>query len=380
MATRRGNHEGSTPIRRKDGRWQVAVRFTDEDGQRVRRTVTGKTAQEARKRGQELVKRLKAGQPARDSRETVSEAAERWIRGPLEASDRKPATVSLYASLARSHVVGSTLGGMRLDKVQKANVDAWLAGLKRKGLAGSTRRTTFIVLRAILEDAVANGRLAKNPAALSEPPRVEQQEAAYLTREQVAALLEAAETSRYRPLFELLLATGLRRGEALALRWRQDVDEKAGVIHVRGTLARQDGRLVVSPVKTAKSARRVPMSPRVAELLRAVKAEQRRERLRAGSKWTDSGHVFTTELGQPVDPRNALRALQVAAKRAGLEGVGLHTLRHTGASLAIASGVHLKVISELWGHSSVSITGDVYSHVTPELSRDAMAAISDALG
>ncbi len=126
-------------------------------------------------------------------------------------------------------------------------------------------------------------------------------EATHLSVVQVAALLEAAQGSRYRPLFVLLVNTGLRRGEALALRW-SDVDLTNGLVRVRGT-----------PPKSARSARTIPLGVAAVEVLRSLKARQAAERLKAGSVWTDSGYVFTTELGEPGDPRNALTALTAGA-------------------------------------------------------------------
>src|SRR4051812_12955571 len=107
---RRGNREGSNPVQRKDGRWQVAIRHTDHDGASSRRTVTGKTPEEARTKAKSTLQRLDKGLPARDSSETVGAYASRWIDTTLAASDRKPSTQSLYESLVRKHVVGSTLG------------------------------------------------------------------------------------------------------------------------------------------------------------------------------------------------------------------------------------------------------------------------------
>jgi hypothetical protein len=159
--------------------------------------------------------------------------------------------------------------------------------------------------------------------------------------DQVAELLDAAGSTRYAPLFELLVHTGLRRGEALALRWA-DVDLDRGMLRVRGTLARIDGALVVTEPKTAKSNRFVPISAPAEHLLQDVRGSQAAERLRAGSAWHETGFVFTTETGDPCDPRNALRAFKVAAARAGLPDAGLHTLRHSAASAMLSHGVPLK--------------------------------------
>jgi integrase len=148
--------------------------------------------------------------------------------------------------------------------------------------------------------------------------------------------------------------TGLRRGEALALHW-SDIDFDAKLMRVRGT-RRVAGELVVTETKTPRSRRVIPLSPAAERLLRDVRANQRVERLRAGSMWQPTPYVFKTELGEPCDPRNALRALKAAAKSAGLpSSVGLHTLRHSAASVMLSAGVPLKVVSEVFGHASVAI-------------------------
>jgi integrase len=110
-----------------------------------------------------------------------------------------------------------------------------------------------------------------------------------------------------------------------------------------------------------------------------VHAAQDAERKRAGSAWRETGFVFTTELGEPCDPRNAFRALRVAATRAGLPHAGLHTLRHSAASVMISGGVPLKVVSDILGHSSIAITGDIYGHVSPDVAREAINLLGDAL-
>ena len=376
---RRGNSEGSTPRRRPDGRWQINLRVTDGFGDSSRHTVYGDTAQGARDRAAEIRKRVEDGQPARDRRETVAAFGQHWIDTSLQASERKRNTKVMYAGVARTHILDSSIGRLSLDKVRPSHVEGWVVELRRKGLAESTIRSAYTILRAVLDTAVRDGALASNPAAVIRRPRVTSKEAPYLTPPQLADLLRAAEGSRYAPLFALLVHTGLRRGEALALQW-SDVDLAKGLLRVRGTLSRIDGELLVTEPKAAKSKRFVPISAPAAGVLRDLHAAQADERSRAGSAWRQTGFVFTTEFGEPCDPRNAFRALKVAAARAGLPHVGLHTLRHSAASVMLSHGVPLKVVSEILGHSSIAITGDVYGHVAPDVSRDALDILGDVLG
>jgi integrase len=177
----------------------------------------------------------------------------------------------------------------------------------------------------------------------------------------------------------LIAATGLRKGEALALRWDR-VDLDAGTVKVAATISRINQKLVISEPKTDRSRRTVPLPPAVVAMLRKHRTDQKAERLRAGNQWTDSGLVFTTEFGGPVDPRNLLRVIEVAAKTAGGEGVGVRTLRHSAAVGWLESGVHIKAVADLLGHSSIAITGDVYGHTSDDTARAAVDGRAGELG
>lgn len=378
MSSRRANGEGSKPVQRKDGRWQVHVRYVDETGLSKRVTVYGRTAKETREKAGTVRARLARKQPPKDSSALLSTFTSEWVTTTLEVSNRKTSTKAMYAALAKRHIVEDEIGRRSLDQVQARHVEGWVAGLRKKGLAESTVRSTYTVLRAILDTAVRDKAIVENPAAVVRRPRVESKEATYLTPDKVEQLLAAAEGSRYAPLFRLLVNTGLRRGEALALRW-SDVDLDARTIRVAGTLSREADGLVVTSTKTAKSRRTLFMTDETKAILGELKSRQRRERLAAGSMWVRSGFIFTTELGEPCDPRNALRALKAAADRAELSGVGLHTLRHSAASVLLTKGVPLKVVSEILGHSSTAITGDVYGHVAPDVAAEAMRVLSGAV-
>ena len=158
------------------------------------------------------------------------------------------------------------------------------------------------------------------------------------------------------------------------------LDDSDAAIQVRGTLVRLDGKLQVTTTKTDSSRRNVPIIPRSAEVLRQLRHRQQVERLRAGTQWQDTGFIFTTELGEPCDPRNALRAMKAAVAKAGLPStVGLHTLRHSAISIMLQHNAPTSVVSKIAGHSSISITADIYGHVTQSVSRQAMAALGAAI-
>ena len=195
----------------------------------------------------------------------------------------------------------------------------------------------------------------------------------------VAAVLQAAQGLRYRPVLVLIAATGLRRGEALALRW-EHVNIKDGTLRVAATLSCVDGRLLITEPKSPRSRRSVPLSPAVVSLLKAQRVTQAAKRLRAVNQWTDTGLVFTTEFGTPVEPRNILRTIELAAAKAGFENVGVHTLRHSAAVAWLESGVHIKAVADLLGHSSIAVTGDIYGHTSDATTRGAIDGLSAALG
>ena len=380
MATsRRPKGEGSL-FQQPNGSWVGRILFEDPVTGLIRKAqVTGKTKSGASSQLKAMRTRIEQGVSAKDDGVPFGVFTSRWVESSLAASDRKASTKALYAGLARTHILGSELGKTPLKRLRPTTVERFVTQLRAKGLSDSSVRQIYTVARAVGDAAVRDGSLGRNPFAAIRRPKVAPTEANYLSPAEVTALLSAAQGTRYGVLFELLVNTGLRRGEALALRW-QDVDLKDRTLRVRGTLARVDGDLQVTDTKSAKSRRTVPLSAPAVDVLTRVKHRTAFERRRAAQLWVDSGFVFVTDVGQPCDPRNALRALRVAAKAAGLDRVGLHTLRHSAASLMLSNGVPITVVSQILGHSGISITVDVYGHVAPDVSRDAVEVLATALG
>ena len=205
------------------------------------------------------------------------------------------------------------------------------------------------MLRAALDVAVRDGLVHRNVAMAVKRPAVERSDATYLSVEQAQQLLGALRDDRLEPLYRLMVATGLRRGEALALHWR-DVDLDAGLARGRWTLSRTSKGLEIGEPKTERSRRTLPLPRSAVATLDAHRIRQTTERQAAGPARTDSGVVFTTEVGTPLEPRDVLRRFDARARRAGLEGVHLHTLRHSAASFLLAAETHTKVVQEHLRH------------------------------
>ncbi|SDN40664.1 Phage integrase family protein [Geodermatophilus siccatus] len=176
-----------------------------------------------------------------------------------------------------------------------------------------------------------------------------------------------------------MLATGMRRGEALAALHWPDVDLDAGLLRVRWTRSRTSLGLQLDEPKTDKSRRTVPLPRSAIETLRAHRTRQLEEHRTAAGAWQEHGLVFTTEIGTPLEPRNVLGRFEVLAERAGLRGVTLHTLRHFAASFLLAAASHTKVVQEHLGHSSYAITADIYGHVGLAQRREAADRLDQAL-
>lgn len=373
---KRANGEGSV-FKRADGKWSAEVSYRDELGALKRRTVYGRTQTEARAKQRALRAAVQNGTPVKPKPVTLAGWIETWIGGSLAASDRRQSTIDLYTAVARRHLVTS-LGQRQLDHLRPSDIEALVVAKRKEGLAPSTVRTIYTVLRAALDIAVRDGLLQTNPAAAVRRPSIPRREASFLTPRQVRLLLDALRDERIEPVVRLLLATGLRRGEALGLHWA-DVDLDRRFLRVRWTLSRTSAGLTLGKPKTEKSRRIVPLPAAAVVLLQQHRMRQDEERARAGESWVEQDFVFTTEIGTPLEPRNVLRRFGVVARQAGLDGAHLHTLRHSVASFLIEAGAHIKVVQEHLGHSSFAITADIYSHVTTERRREAADHLDQAV-
>lgn len=236
----------------------------------------------------------------------------------------------------------------------------------------------MVTLRQALKAGVAWRRLSWNPATQVPMPQVLPSPMAPWTAAELSAFLATAEGDRFHPIFVLLVSTGMRRGEVLGLRWA-DVDLDAGRLAVRHTIGRVGGKVMAGEPKTAKSKRSIALDPATVAVLRRHRIAQLEERLAWGGLHQDRDLAFALEDGAPVHPEAIGRALRRIAKAAGVRPVRTHDLRHGWATAALEAGVHPKVVSDRLGHSKVSVTLDVYSHVAPAVEEEAARLVASKL-
>ena len=372
---RRGQGEGSI-YRRADGLWAGAVNLGWEAGKRRRKVVYGRTMAEARVRLRSVQAQVQSGLPIPDDQLTVGDLLGRWIDSVLPGTVATNTMVN-YATIARVHIL-PTLGRTRLAKLTPTAVQALLQAKTQEGYSPTTVRRIRGVLVQVLKQAERWGLVARNVAALTNGPRIPKREGRTLTIDQAKALLAAARGDRLEPLYVVMLSLGLRRGEALALDWN-DVDLDARTLRVRRSVRREGGKLVLGELKTAGSRRVLNLPIPVVEALRAHRVRQAAERLEAGPRWQDLGLVFTTTIGTAIDPANLRHYFEALALRAGLGHRHPHELRHSAASIMLAQGVPLEVVSEVLGHSSIRVTKDTYGHIMAPAKEAAAEAMGVAL-
>jgi integrase len=236
-------------------------------------------------------------------------------------------------------------------------------------------------VRSALTQAVKWELVRRNVAMLVEPPRVEKVNRQVLDVDQAKAFLVAVKGDRLEALYTAGFAIGLRRGEVLGLLW-DDVDLAKGRVTVQRELQRIEGKFQLMPyAKSQSSLRNITLPQPALEALREHRTRQVEERLAAGDEWQGEKWklVFTTGLGTPLDASNVLRYFQNALKRAGLPHQRFHDMRHACASLLLAMGVPDHVVMNILGHSSISITKNIYAHVYPSMQREAADKMGRAL-
>lgn len=376
MATKR-RQRGS--IRRRVNKagvtsWQVRVSLPPHPltGERQTRTESFLDYDSAEMARTKWLAEIDEGLTAKESALTVEALCRRWL--DEEAPSRvRPSTLANYRITVNTHIIPN-LGSKRAAKLAPSDVAAFRAALLRQTGVRSTQ-LALQRLKQILAWAVAVELLRRNVAAGVRLPVVTTAERQPLDADETQRFLTHALADYYWPLWHVLLATGLRRGEALGLCWR-DLDAEKRTLTVRQAVV-ATGVSIQEP-KSAAARRTIDLDARTVLYLNEHRERQRQTRETA-SVWVDHGLIFCTRYGQVINPRNVLRNFGVICEAAGIDGRTIHDLRHTHATHLLLANVPVGVVSRRLGHSKTSITLDIYGHLLPGYQGLALGAIEQAL-
>jgi len=299
------------------------------------------------------------------STRTVRELMEFWLDN--YARHRvSPKTFHGYADTIRKHIIPA-LGNIEIQKLTPARLQEYCTQKVDEGCGPRTVELCHLNISQALDEAVKLGWVARNVADVVKLPRWKPREMETWSAEEAQQFTEVTGESTHGPIWLLALATGMRRGELLGLRWA-DVDLDRGLLSVRQTVGTLPGKIEFKPPKTANSRRQIHITKDMTDALRQHRADQltRRWELRTkGIDWQEYDLVFANTSGGPIHPDNADRDFNRLVKRAGVKPIRIHDLRHTFATLAIRAGVPIKVVSESLGHADISTTLRTYTHVVP---------------
>lgn len=364
IMARRGHGEGSI-YHRKDGRWAATITLENHK----RKTIYGHSRKEVQEQLKIALREQQQGTLVTAPQQTVAQYLKQWL-------ENRQATVRIrtyerYEQLVRLHLV-PTIGRIPLQKLTPQHVQSLYTQKIKGGLSRTTVNTLHAMLHKALEDALRWNLVARNVCDAVSPPQPDRYEIQPLNKEQAQQLLAAAHGHPLEALIVLALATGMRRGELLALKW-QDLDFSTRTLQVRRIYTRTAGnRYIEAEPKTEKSRRSIALPALVVDLLLQHREKQSQVKQQAGEAWQEHDLVFCTSLGTPLNPSKVVDRYKALLKRAGLPDIRFHDLRHSAASILLGMGIHPKVVQELLGHHQISMTMDIYSHVMPTMQKDAM--------
>ena len=371
MYKKRGQNEGSI-YKRKDGRWVAQVTI---QGKHVCKYFHSRS--ECREWLRAMEDQIRNGLTLAGAQMSLGKYLDQWLSSI--SGSVQPGTLQQYTQIAYQHVV-PRLGHIKLKDLRPDQIQQLY---KEKLDAGRSARTvlmTHAVLRRALKQAVRLGIIGRNPVDAVTRPKFHRKEMQTLTDTQVRSLILAAKGTRYEALFWMAVATGLRQGELLGLRW-SDLNWKTRRLHVQRQLQREQGTgLVFTQPKSAAGRRVIALGEPTINVLRRHLGLLDQARQQAGARWQDHDLIFPSAQGTPWDHRNVYKYFKRYMEKAGLpHDIRFHDLRHTAATLMLQQGVNPKIVQERLGHADITLTLNTYSHVLPAMQEEAAAKVDELL-
>lgn len=363
----RGQGEGNIR-QRKDGRWEARYSIgVDSRGKPNRKSIYGNTRGEVAKELTKILNSINTNSYIDPSKITIKEWIETWLLDYKENSVSKK-TYDSYKQVLDLYIEPH-LGYMYLKDIRPENVQSTFN--KMKGLSDRTIKYTKTVFNMCMKRAKINKLITDNPCEYVELPKgTPKKEVVVFTEEEQIKFLNSIDGHQYQAAFLMLISTGLRVGELLGLTW-DSVDFENNKIYVNKTLSRVDGELF-NPTKNETSNRVLPVLQPIMDFLKSHKVQQNIVKLQAGKDYNKDNLVFTNIYGYPVSFSSFSKSLKRLLKDNGLPELSPHKLRHTFATRGLESGMDMKELQVLLGHSTMKLTSDTYTHVLDKQKEKAM--------
>lgn len=386
---RRGSGEGSV-YQNKNGKWVAVIDLgvgINGKRKRIKRTLNSK--QLAVRALTELKVKEKTQEINSNQKITFDYLAKKWIDFGISQSVR-PSTANGYVDIYNRYIK-QYLGHRKLSEIDVNVIDEWLIFLGKQGMSASTRKRARQTCGAIFKFAMKKRLAFSNPVTDSQPPKAEPNAPSRvqlpLTLSEAKHYLQFFRSNEIDAVIHLALYTGMRRGEIVGLNWSDiSYEDKTISINrtaVETTFIRPDGssytQLVLNPPKTPHSKRKVPITDPVLQALKRQQLKQNKQKLKAGQHWQESGAIFTTEIGTRIFPSNVYHMYSRSLKNSDLRYVRFHDLRHTVAVLALDGQVPVEQISRLLGHSTISVTMDIYGRSVQSLVDQGAFSVAEIL-
>jgi integrase len=360
------------------GSWELRWYGTDDKGNRKRVYTTVKGSKSAaNKKLREVLSTVDNGSYVDKSKETLKDFSIRWM-GTYVATNCTLRTAVGYQANIDRYII-PVVGRIAVQNLTSSQIQGIYAGMLERNLSHTTVLHVHRVLKQILSHAVKWGVIAKNPADGATPPKRGKKQMPMWDVADIQLFLNETKNSGYGHIFEFAICTGLRRSEICGLKW-DGIDLVAGRLEVVATLQQISGHgLVTGTPKTDRSRRSIALSPETVALLQNVQGAQILAKMEAEPLWQENGYLFTNANGSPVLPGTLSKHFLLWTRSLEMPQLTFHGLRHAFATLGMVAGFNPKVVSEALGHSSVTITLDLYSHVLPNMQDELAAAVAKLL-
>ncbi|KGN00756.1 integrase [Clostridium novyi A str. 4570] len=376
--SKKANGEGSIQKYYQNGKdkgWRASITVGyDDKGKLKRKQFYGKTKSEVLKKMTEYQHKKNVGILPSDDKITLQQWFKTWLY-EFRVNNLKPSSFERYDGIYRKYILNSPIGEIKLSELRAKDIQTYYNNLHDNGISSSVINTINGFLYTCLESALKQNYIYQNYCKLVTLPKIiKDDKFTVFTLQEQNIFLNNIQGHKYETAFILALGTGLRLGELLGLKW-SDIDFDNNTLSVsraikRTTIINKQGerksQIIEQLPKTKTSIRTVPIPTNIMEKLKESKQKHSVIKKENEDLYNNTDYIFSDKLGNPLDPKRIPRNFKSVLKKAGLKDIKFHSLRHTYATRLFEAGVPIKTVQTLMGHSDITTTMNIYTHVMPE--------------